>query len=266
MNSQNPGREKSFPRPKAPSELSESLQRRLNSYALAASAAGVAVLACAPPAEGAPVCHILKDTLSNTRNISFNPAGQARPPFQIAQTTYWSGTTYGQYFWWNRGFLTPNSKNANVLLGSNGYPASVLQGGSIGPGGKFGKGGSYGLLFSYGRGTRFSTKYGGGTKLKHRGNLNFSKSENYFGFEFSLGGKTHYGWLRVHVTFFHSRGDIRTQTITHLDAYGYENTPNTAIAAGSCSNAAEIDTMAVTRKGSLGILALGSEGLSLWRK
>jgi|HubBroStandDraft_6_1064221.scaffolds.fasta_scaffold32270_2 hypothetical protein len=246
-------------------KLPEPLERRLNAYALAAGAAGVAALACTQPAEAAPVCKTLSDALRGSYSASFNPAGQALPPFQAAQTTYWSGTTYGQYFWWNRGFLTPNSRNANVMLGSNGYPASVPQGGSIGPGGKFGKGGSYGLLFSYGRGTRFSSKYGGGTKKKHRGNLVFSKGENYFGFEFSLGGKTHYGWLRVHVTF-QGGGQTRTQTITHLDAYGYENTPDTAIAAGSCLNAAEIDSSAGTQKGSLGLLALGSEGLSLRRK
>ncbi len=41
-----------MPRPRTPSTLSESLHQRLNSYALAASAAGVGVLALAQPAEG----------------------------------------------------------------------------------------------------------------------------------------------------------------------------------------------------------------------
>jgi len=263
---------------KALAELPEPLQRRLNAYALAAGAAGVAALACAQPAEGALVCKTLSIEIAGNYSVSLNPAGQALPPFQVAQTTYSYGSTFGQ-FWWNRGFLDPNSKAANVLLASNGYAANLPPGGLIGPGGKFGKGGSYGLLFSYGKGPRSSGKYGGGTKRKHRGNLNFGQSENYFGFKFSQGGKVHYGWVRVYATFSHQHYALGIRTISHLDEYGYENTPNTAIAAGSCSNAelnstgsegqpevSRVEPPSPARQvASLGVLALGSEGLPFLR-
>jgi hypothetical protein len=274
MNTRDGDYDKPQRRAKKPSVLSEPLQRRLNAYAMAAASAGVAALACAPPAEGAPVCRVTPKELSHTINLSFNPASQALPPFQIAQTTFsYVSSNYLYSWWWNRGFFTPNSKGANLLLAPNGYAASVLPGSPIGPAGTFGKGASYGLLFSYGLGSWDNyRKYGHGTKLKHRGNLNFKNAENFFGFEFSLNGKIHYGWLRLHVTFHHYQHHaVWTQTIIHLDSYGYETTPNTAIAAGSCTGAEDIgatdaNTTLPPQNASLGVLALGSDGLPLWRK
>ncbi len=279
---------------KAPADLSESLQRRLNSYALAAGAAGVAVLACAPPAEGAPVCKTLNLQIFNTHTHAFNPADQALPPFQIAQTTfaYYTSSTLSTnpFQWWNRGFITPNSKGANLLLATNGYAANVPSGGSIGPAGKFGKGASYGLIFSYGKGSRFNKKYGHGTLKKHRGNLNFEQSSNFFGFKFSLSGQTHYGWMRVQVTVRRTRGQNKLTSIDVVD-YGYESSSSTAIAAGSCTAEAltepvtpepRIEPVArqianpaaspssvasdKTRPATLGILALGAGGLQFRRK
>ena len=128
------------------------------------------------------------------------------------------------------------------------------------------------MLFTYGRGT-FRHNQGGGTKNNHRGNLNLF-GDNYIGFEFVESGQLHYGWVRLRVTtkpgFFN-----KTYTSTHVLGYGYETAPNTAIAAGSCGMEAKQEKPDVTSqkpssassaKTSLGLLALGSDGVANWRR
>jgi hypothetical protein len=118
------------------------------------------------------------------------------------------------------------------------------------------------MVAGYGFGN-FSRVQGGGTRLKHRGNFNFAK-DNYIGFQFSESGQVHYGWARLRVTF-HSGAGAKPFTVTHILGYGYETTPNTAIAAGSCSADekanAEPKNSVNMQSASLGLLALGSEGI-----
>lgn len=85
-------------------------------------------------------------------------------------------------------------------------------------------------MFTYGKG--FSPQ-GHGTLNKHFGNFDL-KQENYVGFVFSNSGEPHYGWARMEVTF-KKEGKEKFSTIRVLAA-GYESAPNTAIAAGNCSN------------------------------
>jgi hypothetical protein len=270
-------------RERQPSKLPEALHRHLNSYALAASAAGVALLACSVPACAVPVCKNLSVTLAGTDTYSLNPASQRFPPFNIAQTFENISSLTTNF--WNRGFLTPNSQKAMELLGANGLPAALASGASIGPGGHFGKGKSYGMLFSYG-------PLNGGTKKHHQGNFQFGQT-NYFGFRFSISGEDHYGWVRLKVKF--GQGFDGTATYLRIRGYGYETTPNTAIRAGQCSaepslgalpisNEYEIRAVSsetrqngpipstagpilrISRFTSLGLLALGACGLRLWRR
>jgi hypothetical protein len=266
LNSDSNARRSSFPRAKKPSGLSESMTRLLNAYTVAAAAAGVSVLACAVPAESAPVCGTLSVTLKHVDTIPFNPAGQAVAPFNVAQTTFsyfLSTTGVSSLRWWNRAFFTPNSGPAKVILGANNLPADVQSGSVIGPGGEFGKPASYGLLFTYGKGN-LSHVQGGGTKSKHRGNLNLLE-DSYVGFQFSQSGSVHYGWLRLSVGF---HGKSIKETLLNVLNYGYESTPDTPINAGSCSDSAE-SKPSVERDSSdgpsLGMLALGSGGVNLWK-
>ncbi len=256
---------------KTPARLPESLNRRLNAYAMAAAASGVAVLACAMPAEGAPICKTVSIDLQTSNTFPLNPAQQFAPAFNVAQsqyTQYFYTTGVSQFFWWNRGFFEPNSARAKVVLGANNLPAGLAFGADIGPGGNFGKPTSYGLLFTYGRGT-YGRVQGGGTKSQHRGNLSLLQS-GYVGFQFAQAGQVHYGWARLAVTFKQGYFN-KSYSSTHVLGYGYESSPNTAIAAGSCSTAenSEPSGPAELHPGSqapsLGTLALGSESLAQWR-
>jgi hypothetical protein len=272
-----------IPRIKSPAPLPESLNRRLASYAMAAAAAGAATLACSAPAEGEEVCRNISIQLSDTTTFALNPGKLIAGAFNVAQTTFSSFPSSGYYyFWWNRGFFTPNSAGANVLVDDTGMVADAASGALIGPDAKFGKGQSYGMMFTYGNGTFDFRAHG--TLKKHRGNLNLQDA-NYIGFEFLLAGKIHYGWARLQVKF-DRRQYYQTKAHIHFLGYGYETAPNTAIAAGSCAaesagntigngpSHANIDsTVGETGTGSnapksatLGMLAAGSAALPVWRK
>lgn len=259
-----------FPRVKTPARLSDALSQRLNAYALAAGAAGVAVLACSVPAEAAPVCKTLNAELTRTSTFPLYLIDPAVPPFNIAQgtnATFRSGTLtgIGTIFWWNRGFFTPNTAGAKVVLGAGQLPADLAAGAEIGPGGDFGKGASYGLLFTYGKGQL--SFVGGGTMLRHEGNLNLTQN-NYVGFRFTEAGAVHYGWARLAITFQDGGSDVK-HAVTNILGYGYESTPNTAIDAGSCSGSAQSKATtpdrSSSRGASLGMLALGSAGSATWK-
>jgi hypothetical protein len=275
--------DKNATRTRKPAKLPESLHRHLTSYALAASAAGVTLIACSIPAGAVPVCKNLSVTLAGTDTYSLNPASQQFAPFNIAQTFVNVSSLTSDF--WNRGFLTPNSARAVELLGAKGLPAALASGASIGPGGHFGKGKSYGMLFSFG-------PLNGGRKKDHQGNFQFGQT-NYFGFRFSIFGEDHYGWVRLKVTFGH--GFDGTATLIHIRGYGYETTPNAAIRAGRCSSELASTALPISKdsdirnvrsetrqdvsiapaarpisrtlqSASLGLLALGVCGLRLWRR
>ncbi len=249
-----------------PSELPARVRQHLNSYALAASAAGVAALACSVPANCAPICKNVFVKLVGTDTYALNPGGQLVAPFNLAETN--KEVSSQSMTLWIRGFLTPNSAGAKALL-SKGYPAALAAGATIGPGGDFGNGKSYGMLFTYGPAN-------GGTYRHHLGNLRLGQF-NYLGFKFSLSGENHYGWVRLEVR-------VTPGETMQIWKYGYETTANTAIKAGQCSSEASrhVRPGSKERAGSVspsgpsatpapqpatvGMLALGSQGLSLWRR
>jgi hypothetical protein len=272
----NPSR-KAFP-------LQPTLSRRLDAYALAATAAGVGFLAFAVPMEATTVCSSASITLAHTASFPLNPAHQQVAPFQVAQTTFYFD--FSSPGFWNRGFFEPNPQGV-MLSPSNNLPAALSSGALIGPSANFAKGNSYGLLFTYGLGDP-GDRYlrGGGTMYKHRGNFKFGQT-NYVGFRLLLSGQYHYGWARLEVAFHRNETFREIQlSETRILGYGYESTPDTPIAAGDCSGAAAsnagvtpnitpADDVPETSSGalppsargaSLGLLALGDRGLSSWRK
>lgn len=247
--------------------LPQALQENLNAYAVAAAATGVAVLACVSPAPGATICKNPSAEIHGSNAFPLNPTGVGPAPFFVAQSTlqyFLSTTGVSSLRWWNRGFFTPNSGGAKVLLAKSGLPADVASGVEIGPGGDFGKGVSYGMLFTYGKGN-FSSIQGGGTKQKHRGNLSLTQ-DSYVGFQFSQSGSMHYGWARLAVSLRNGQGS--KQTVLHVLSFGYETTPNVAIGAGNCSESGQADSglagqsSADSSRSSLGALALGSTGIA----
>jgi len=237
-------------------DIPSPLLLRLNNYGLAATAAGVAMLACSAPAEAAPICKTVSINFARTASYQFNPAAQRVTPFTIAQTyNEISSMSHSVHI---RGFFTPNTPSANAVLSTNGFPADLPAGALIGPNAQFGKGKSYGEFFQF--------RYFQGLTGPFA-----SAQPGYAGFEFSQAGETHYGWIRMRVI-------VRQFNYPQLlvSEYGYESSPNTSIAAGSCAgsgSSAESSSPSETvlamkekRASTLGALALGSQGLALWRR
>jgi hypothetical protein len=208
-------------REKQKSKLPDSLNRGLLHYAMAATAAGVASLACALPAEAAPVCTKTDIDLGFLGSYMVNPAQQKFAPF-IAVETYnnlSSHSASAQYV----GFFLPNSQNAEVVAKSN-LAVPLPFGSVIGSGQAFAVPKSYGLLFTYRPFYRNLTH--------HKGNFTDNQPQ-YLGLKFSVSGETHYGWAR-----FVWKIATNTRSAVHVTGYGYETTAGQSIAAGACGTEA----------------------------
>jgi hypothetical protein len=99
----------------------------------------------------------------------------------------------------------------------------------------------------------------------------FANTTNRFlGFKFERNGDVYYGWAGFGIVNVTGIGD------TVLTAYAYETEPNTPVYAGQSSdNPAESRLLpanggapntAKLQPATLGLLALGSLGLDVWRK
>jgi hypothetical protein len=94
--------------------------------------------------------------------------------------------------------------------------------------------------------------------------------DRYLGLSFTIHGKSHYGWVRLSVQV--SKRPFKL--IATLTGYAYETVPNKGIIAGQTkgtddSNVEQPDaalTMPTTAPATLGALARGAPGLSIWRR
>jgi len=101
------------------------------------------------------------------------------------------------------------------------------------------------------------------------GNGGKGLKDRYLGLKFYIKGEVHFGWARVTVT---TSGKTFTATLT---GYAYETIPNKSIIAGKTKGPDDVSaeklspatSVAPTRTpATLGMLAMGSPGLSIWRR
>jgi hypothetical protein len=158
--------------------------------------------------------------------------------------------------------------NQDVATAKGAYqPAVALRAGSrIGPGRIFGDGDILVEHYShFGRGsssTLWEDQWANeGKGLKNR----------YLGLKFMINGKVHFGWARVTVT---TSGGTFTAILT---GYAYETVPNKAIIAGKTKGSDGVNSSLgqlnpaslaapTSKPATLGLLAMGSPGLSVWRR
>jgi hypothetical protein len=79
----------------------------------------------------------------------------------------------------------------------------------------------------------------------------------FLGLKFVVNGLTHYGW--AHVT-------LKSVNTAVLDGYAYETVPNQAIATGKTSGPVAALDLPGPQPATLGMLAQGARGLSIWRR
>jgi hypothetical protein len=259
------------PKQRTRSSLSAGLEKNLSSYAIAAGSAGVALLACVQPADAKVVAtktDIVVPVNGGVIQFDINGDGQAdfglsaignlsttctlqarvrRPksppplgcpfndqlkvvPAQAANEVWQAGTSYG-------------AKCAANLAG----------GARIGFGRPFGTG----VMDMYGD---------VGTSEGHQFCPWRSGAHPYLGVKFlDAAGAVHYGWVRVQVNFIRAT----------IEGYAYETVPNRPIHAGALNGTdskadmvtpPDLLTPHAAEPASLGRLAQGASGLSVWRR
>jgi len=214
---------------RAPSNLSDSLHQRLNSYVLAASAAGVGVLALARPAEGRIVYTPVHEKIGLNQSLALDLTHSGKAEFIL----------------WEFSFCNTDFCRSQLLVRPTGE--------GLGARGFYFRSSGWGWAYALNKGTtikpgqRFSAKY-------MVANFGFSSctgfgywcdvKNRYLGLKFKTHGKTHYGWARLNV----QAHPVITGTLT---GYAYETIPNKPIIAGKTHGGA-----------GLGALAAGSTALS----
>jgi len=100
-------------------------------------------------------------------------------------------------------------------------------------------------------------------------------TDRYLGLKFAIRSKKHFGWARLSVRIVNGKGILAT-----LTGYAYETIPGKAIKAGQTNEAAEDPTNEdfnpgaslklsipdIPQPASLGMLAIGAQGVPLWRR
>jgi len=238
---------------RTPSRLSESLLHRLDLYALAASAAGVSLLALTPPAQAKIVYTKTHQVIGyfGIYDLDLNHDGIV--DFVIQQIGSGQSSTF---VFTSKRWLFAKPALGNGIAGE-GYDASALKAGAdIGPRARFIKGGSNGatMVFVYEsyRTTRHYATTGDWANVNNR----------YLGLKFKINGKFHYGWARLNVQAGHNH---ITGTLT---GYAYETVANRPIRAGQTESDLTADPVrpgaATPAHGAppgatLGTLALGAQ-------
>ena len=215
-------------RPRKMISISRQLQRRLNAYAVLASASGVGVAALAQPAE-AKIVYSKADVVIATNHVyklDLNHDGLA--DFTIDNHSFFTDTvvaTLGAY---------PVQSN-NAVVGKQphvGYPHyayALKRGATVGPKQPFS-----GAWMAWSDG---ANRAGQWVNVRRR----------YLGVKFLAKGKIHYGWARLNVMVGNSK---ITATLT---GYAYETIANKPIIAGKTKGQDVIPE----HSGSLGRLAMG---------
>jgi hypothetical protein len=244
-------------RPRKSTNLSQSVHQQLNMYALAASAAGVGILALAHPSEAKIVytpAHV-RISANQTIPLDLNHDGIADFSFKDMYST----TASNRSFAW---LSVVPLKQRNEFWGHQGtrfrqYASALLAGVRLGPKGQFKSGA--GVMATEG-----SSYYCG---------LGWADVTNrYLGLKFIIQGKVHYGWARMNV-HCSTIGPLRITAL--LTGYAYETVPNRPIVTGQRKGTDETgigqsDHLVRASKpgaaATLGRLAQGANGLVVWRR
>jgi hypothetical protein len=204
-------------------QLSDSLHKQLNAYALAASAAGAGLLALVQPAEAkiiyTPVHHVVGRNARYKVDLNHDKIGD------LALVN-----TYGC----NRDYC--DDALSAIAFAGNGVE------------------GRYSVAYALQPGAQIGPKQPFSGKIMAQSSSSFGTfgqwlniSNGYLGVKFNIKGKAHYGWLRLSVQVLG-----HAKMVTTLTGYAYETIPNKAIIAGKTHGKGD-DT--------LGRLAQGASGL-----
>jgi hypothetical protein len=230
------------PRPRGtPSVLSDSVHHQLNMYALAASTAGVGLLALTPPAM-AKIVFTKADQVIGCNGIYELDLNHDRlVDFLIQQIGFCN--SYGTI---NQTLLAKGALG-NAVEGSKRYASALKAGQGIGPHPHFTSGATNGATMVY------IHKIADSSSQRTYGRW-INVNNLYLGLKLKIKGETHYGWARLSV--HDTRGKINVM----LTGFAHETVPKRSIRAGQTSGGLANDTTSpeAAPHTTLGTLSLGA--------
>jgi len=238
--------------PRRAAQLSESTNHQLHMYALAASAAGVGVLALSGPAQAKIVytpAHVVLGNESYHYQLDLNHGG-------VTDLTLSNTYSNDIVRWFSYAQASP--ARGNVVEGIGRYASALRPGVQIGGRNHFRADGNLmaGTLYTYSHNQSHKT----GKWLNVHG--------RYLGIKFQIKGKSHYGWARLNVA------ESRSRFTLVLTGYAFETIPGKPIIAGqtkgpddpSVEESNAMPNQPTPAPATLGALAMGAPGLSVWRR
>jgi hypothetical protein len=224
-------------RPRKTATLPEAIQRQLNMYALAASAAGVGILALALPAEAEIVYTPTHQRVTHGGSFKIDLNHDGITDFTLINTFSTTTSTFRS----NLSVRPAAGNGAEGWTGFRPYASALKLGGGIGPAHYFpGK-----QMASVNVGPAAVYYVGSWVNVKNR----------YLGLRFKIKGQTHYGWARLSV-------QVQNHTVVGtLTGYAYETVAGKPLKAGQTKE----EDAATIQPASLGHLARGASALSAWR-
>jgi hypothetical protein len=232
-----------------PSKLTPSLHQQLNMYALAAGATGVAVLAGAQPAAAEIVYTPTHQQILTQHRLTLDLNNDGIGDFAISNRAFCTTDICG------RTLIARPLAPQNKVAGMKGliftlYASAFKPGAKIGPSAPL----SGRLMAASG------TEYGYAGQWQNVTN-------RYLGLKFVTAGEVHFGWARFSVKS--GTGKI----VAVLTGYAYETVANRPIIAGKTKGPEDVAdgpdaslNLPELGPAKLGLLALGSPALSLWRR
>jgi hypothetical protein len=211
-------------------------------YALAASAAGVSVLALAQPSEAKIVYTTVHVIIGHggvsDYKLDLNHDGVTDISFSTAR----NACTSGCFVYLFADLPTGNEVRAEKFE-SGGYSVSALRRGArIGNAGLVACAGACLMAFD-------------GSGIYHPRGEWLNVKNRYVGLKLEIRGKAHFGWARLSVAIQPS------QVTATLTGYAYETIPNKPIIAGK-TKGPDVTTVSPA---SLGHLAAGASAIPSWR-
>jgi hypothetical protein len=244
--------------PRTTSNLPESIHQQLNMYALAASAAGVSLLALAQSVEAKIVYTSAHHVIGKNSIFKLDLNHDGITDFTLGYNfrTVTSGSAWSVY-------VSPAAGNGvEGTAGGRGFLAADLNRGvSIPNRRRFSRTEARmayacaGFIGSCARTSSFSGNW-------------FNVTNRYLGLKFKIHGKIHYGWARLSIHW------SKFSFSATLTGYAYETIPKKAIIAGKSKGPddasiekpdAALTPLSAT-PATLGALAMGAPGLSIWRR
>jgi hypothetical protein len=236
--------------------LSDSLNHQLNMYALAANAAGVAVLALVQPADAkivyTPVHEVVPNCSGNPHlclklDLNHDKIIDFRIPWFPGTYTYGDVSQY-------LGVIPGSKQSKNQIWGGNLYTDQGIE--NMGPyaASALNAGASIGwnsFKFQPKHQVMLGSGDACGTDSAGCGFGQWDGVQNkYLGLKFYIKGEVHFGWARL------TQHPGKHRLVTILTGYAYETVPNQPIITGK-TKGADVITL---KPDSLGALAAGASG------